>query len=172
MNDTSYVYPFEHVVGDYIRAGIGFVLMVAPLLFIPLPRVLFVIFSLLALLFVGFGIQTALRHRMKIQVTDEEILVMPNRLRLRWTELTDVSLEYYATAKESKSGWMQLTLRSKRRRLRVDSRLNGFDDIARHAAISARANDLVLSPTTVTNFSAFGVDLAEQSADQRRPSNG
>jgi hypothetical protein len=54
---------------------------------------------------------------------------------------------------------MQMALRSDNKRLKLDSRLEGFQDIARLAATSAHANDLLLSRTTASNLAALGIDV-------------
>jgi hypothetical protein len=60
---------------------------------------------------------------------------------------------------------MQLTLQSGRRRLRMDSRLDGFLEVAQRAADSAHANQLRLSPTTITNFGALKIGMEDNRAD-------
>jgi hypothetical protein len=104
-------------------------------------------------------LQTLLRHRTTFKVSDEEIVARPWGTRLRWRELTDVRLKYYSLERNSKHGWMELTLQSGRRRLRIDSRLDGFLEVAQRAADSARANGLQLSPTTITNFGALHIPM-------------
>ncbi len=154
----KYGYPFERVRGDYARAAIGFAAMAGLVLFSQLPRVLLIVFAGLALLFLGFGIQTAWRHRTQIDVTDDGISATPSGVRIRWAGLTGLSLDYYSVGKESKKGWLQLTLRSNHKKLRIDSRIEGFHEIVRRAQESAHANGLTLNPTTEANFAALGAD--------------
>ncbi len=166
----KYDYPFEHVIGDYVRAGIGFTVVMGLVLFAPLPRAVLIVFLALALLFLGFGIQTARRHRTRITITDDDILAAPSGVRMRWAEFTEVSLDYYAVAKESKKGWMQLTLRCDRKKLRIDSRINGFGEIARCAARAAEANGIALSPTSEANFAAL--ETHDVTATRERATHG
>ncbi|MFQ5755243.1 MAG: hypothetical protein ACE5H7_04010 [Acidiferrobacterales bacterium] len=154
----KYGYPFERVRGDYARAAIGFAVMAGLVLFAPLPRVLLIVFAALALLFLGFGVQTAWRHRTQLDVTDDGISATPSGVRIRWAGLTGLSLDYYSVGKESKNGWLQLTLRSNHKKLSIDSRIEGFHEIVRRAQESAHANGLALNPTTEANFSALGAD--------------
>jgi hypothetical protein len=145
------------VAWDYARAGIGFLFFAAPVLIFPMALVPRMILLSLAAVFLGFGLQTAFRHSTRFTVSDLDIVAKPRGVRLRWRELTDVKLEYYSLQRESKHGWMQLTLRSGRRRLHLDSRLSGFVEIAQRAASSARELHLNLSPLTMNNFAALNI---------------
>lgn len=157
MSTTTYQYPFSSVAWDYARAGIGFLLTAAPVLIFSMALVPRVILLSLAAIFLGFGLQTAVRHSTRFTVSDLDIVAKPRGARLRWRELTDVKLEYYSLQRESKHGWMQLTLRSGKRRLHMDSRLDGFVEIAQRAANCARELHLNLSPTTMNNFAALNI---------------
>lgn len=168
----TYSYPFSSLAGDYARAAIGLLITGGPALLAPAVPTVLVILSLLALLFLGFGIHTALRHRTRVGVTDQDISMLPRGVRLRWSELTQVKLDYYSTDKESKGGWMQLTLRTGKKRLRLDSRLDGFAEVARQAAASANTNRLVIDPTSMANFAALGIDLAGTSTNFKHVSDG
>ena len=158
MSATTYHYPFSSVAGDYARAGFGFLLFATPVLMFSMALAPRVILLSLAAVFLGFGLQTALRHSTHFTVSDLDIVGKPRGARLRWRELTEVKLEYYALQRESKHGWMQLTLRSGRRRLHMDSRLDGFVEIAQRAATSAQELHLNLSPTTMDNFAALNIN--------------
>lgn len=159
MTTNTFHYPFNSVAGDYVRAGISLIIVVAVALLFSVAFIPGMILLLLAVFFAGFGLQTLLRHRTTFKVSDEEIVARPWGTRLRWRELTDVRLKYYSLERNSKHGWMELTLQSGRRRLRMDSRLDGFLEVAQRAADSARANGLQLSPTTVTNFGALHIPM-------------
>ena len=139
--------------------------VMAVALFFSLAFIPAIILLVLAAVFAGFGLQTLLRHRTTFKVSEEEIVARPWGTRLRWRELTDVRLEYYALERNSKRGWMQLTLQSGRRRLRMDSRLDGFLEIAQRAADSAHARQLRLNPTTMTNFGALKIGVEDNGTD-------
>jgi hypothetical protein len=164
VTTNTFHYPFNSVAADYARAGIGLLVVVLVVLFFSVAFIPGVILLLLAAVFAGFGLQTLLRHRTTFRVSDEEIVARPWGTRLRWRELTDVRLEYYALERQSKHGWMQLTLQSGRRRLRIDSRLDGFLEVAQRAADNAYASQLRLSPTTMTNFGALKIGVADNGA--------
>jgi GAF domain-containing protein len=55
---------------------------------------------------------------------------------------------------------MELRLVGEGRRVMLDSRIEGFDRIARQAAVAAERQRLALNPTTTTNFAALGIRLA------------
>lgn len=168
----TYSYPLNQLAGDYVRAGVGLLLTGTPVLLVSLAPLPFTILSLLAALFLGYGVHTALCHRRRIGVNDDYIWALPAGVRLNWQELTEVKLDFYSTHKESSSGWLKLTLRSGNKRLRIDSRLDGFRDVARRAAVSVHANGLCLSPTSAANFAALDIDLAESSGNSPRVSDG
>ena len=165
MTTNTFYYPFNSVAADYARAGIGLIAVVLVTLLFSLAFIPGIILLLLGAVFAGFGLQTLLRHRTTFRVSDEEIVARPWGTRLRWRELSDVRLEYYALERNSKHGWMQLTLQSGRRRLRMDSRLDGFLEVAQRAADSAHTNRLELSPTTMTNFGALKIGVEDGGAD-------
>lgn len=165
MTTNTFHYPFSSVAADYARAGIGMIIVVLVVLLFSVAFIPGMILLLLAVVFAGFGLQTLLRHRTTFKVSAEEIVARPWGTRLRWRELTDVKLEYYALERNSKHGWMQLTLQSGRRRLRLDSRLDGFLEVAQRAADSAHANALRLSPTTITNLGALNIGMEDNGAN-------
>jgi hypothetical protein len=54
-----------------------------------------------------------------------------------------------------------LELGAGRARLSLDSRLDGFDRLVRHAAAAAAERDLELSDATAANLQALGIRLGE-----------
>ncbi|MGH6958855.1 MAG: hypothetical protein ACREE7_00075, partial [Dongiaceae bacterium] len=131
---SQHQYSLRSLLPDYSRAAAGLGLsggiwMLAP----TVPHVI-VIFGGLTALFVLFTIRTLARQRIVIELTEESISVgwlWPDSLR--WDELSDVKLRYYATRRNRAGGWMTLKLATARRRLAVDSAIDGFDAIAARA---------------------------------------
>jgi hypothetical protein len=72
-----------------------------------------------------------------------------------------MKLAYYSTRRDRKSGWMQLKLAAGRSRLSLDSRLDGFERLVRHAALAAAGRDLELSEATAANLHALGIRVPE-----------
>ena len=51
------------------------------------------------------------------------------------------------------------------RKIRIDSSLDGFEQVARCAAAAVRMNELAVSVTTRANFDALGIDLSDSAAE-------
>jgi hypothetical protein len=82
----------------------------------------------------------------------------PVRRRLPWQQLRRLQLAYYAPRRARQDGWLQLTLRGPARApIRVDSTLDGFEEVLRRATAAAAANELALDPTTEANLAALGI---------------
>ena len=143
----------------------GLAITAGPILALDLPPVALAIFACLALLFAAYGVQTWLRLQTRIEVTPGTIEATPFGARLAWRELTRVRLAYFSVRRDRGEGWMELKLEAGPKRLRVDSRLDGFDEIARRSAIAARVASLPLDSSTVQNFRALGVAQAPVVSD-------
>ena len=82
----------------------------------------------------------------------------PLRRRLAWQQVRRLQLAYYAPRRARRDGWLQLTLHGPDGpAIRVDSTLDGFEELLRRAAGVAALNDLSLDPTTLANFAALGL---------------
>ncbi len=155
-------YPRQSLTGDFIRAGAGLALTLGPALAIPATSAAQFVLLPLATLFAIFGIRTWRRSVAVITVTAHDIsLSSPWRARLAWEKLKDVRLNYYSTRFDRTGGWMQLMLKGNggpdSGTIRLDSTLEGFNEIARQAAEAARAAGLSLSDATRANFGALGI---------------
>ena len=162
---TSHRYPRRAVAADYGRAAVGMALTFGPLGFSQAVSVMVYILGGLGTLFLVYGVRTALRHLTRIEIsTDAMRVVGPVGTVLRWRELDAMRLGYYSTRRERQGGWMQLKLRGANRTVKLDSSIDGFPVIARHALIAARANNVVLSEATLANLAALGVAPDEPAA--------
>jgi hypothetical protein len=83
------------------------------------------------------------------------------RTAITWNALDRMKLAYYSTRRDRKSGWMQLQLGACRARLSLDSRLDGFERLVRHAALAAAARNLPLSEATSANLQALGIRVPD-----------
>lgn len=158
----TYRYPRRALTGDFVRAGVGLALTLGPALAIPATSAAQFILLPLAGLFAVFGIRTWLRSVAVIAVTAQDIsLSAPWRARLAWENLMDVRLDYYSTRFDRTGGWMQLMLKGNGGpdggTIRLDSTLEGFNEIARQTADVVRASKLNLSEATRANFGALGI---------------
>lgn len=153
----TYRYPWRAMAPDYARAAIGFVCTAAPVLFMDLASLVAGVLAFLAAIFLLFGAQAALRHGTRILVSERDIRARPMGIRLEWDRLTRLTLAYFSTRRDGRGGWMELKLRSGRRTLRIDSRLEGFGEVARQAAAAASDACLHLDTSTLTNLATLGV---------------
>ncbi|WP_404325918.1 hypothetical protein [Aerophototrophica crusticola] len=150
-------YPADVLKADYLRAGAGLALTLAPFaITIPHP-VVAVPCAAAALLFGAFGARTVQRQMTRVWM-DETGLVAEGPLggSIRWADLSDVSLRYYSTKKDRKDGWLHLVLKGGGRKLSLESTLDGFDTIAERVAQAATENRLRVSEDTRENFLSLG----------------
>lgn len=158
MPDLRYRYPLTRLAGDYARSLIGLLLTVIPAIQLPSGSSAAYALGALGALFAGLALQTLVRTRTRVFVTEGYIQACPWGHRLQWARLTCVELAYFSTRNDGRNGWMQLKLEADGRRLRLDSRLDGFEDIVALAARTARQRALTLSPTTASNLIALRID--------------
>lgn len=163
---SEHRYPVDALVGDYLRAGAGLLLVGAPLVLVPLNIYVEGALAGLATLFGAFGGLTALRQLRRIEVGEEGIAARgPFPVRLTWEALEGVTLRYFATRRDGARGWMELKLRGAGRRLLLDSRIDGFNDIAQRTARAAARRQLPLTPATAANFAALGIPMAPSAGE-------
>ncbi len=161
-------YPPAKLAPDYLRGATGLVISGGALSLVPFLTWPSLIFGGLTALFLLFTIRTALRHHERVELTDGAISVSGAwGARLERHEIDAVGLRYYATRRRRGGGWMTLRLRAGRRRISVDSALDGFDSVARWAARTARENGIALGPTAIANFAAMDISLDEPRASWR-----
>ena len=160
-------YPTSAMVGDYLRAAAGLVPAGAVFLGTPVGTVAATVIGGFAAIFAIFGLRTVLRHGTRLEMTDTELRAAGMwRRTILWSELDRMKLAYYSTRRDRKSGWMQLELGAGSIRVRLDSRIVGFDRLVRRAAEVAAWRGLALSDATVANLEALGVRLSEFGAAQ------
>lgn len=153
---STYRYGRTALVHDYVRGGVGIVLCGGLMALSP-STWLIVIFGGLTALFLLFTLRTALRQRVRLEVDDDGIALLPSRAgRLRWGEIDGVRLRYFSTRRSRDKGWMTLRVAAGRRRIEVDSSLEGFDEVVARMAGEVRARGLALDPATRANFQASG----------------
>jgi len=132
-----------------------------PLVLTPLNIYVASVLGGLTALFGVFGLLTALRQLRRVELREDAIALLgPFPARVAWAALESVNLRYFATRRDGAKGWMELRLAGEGRRLMLDSRIDGFDRIARQAAVAAERRHLSLNPTTTTNFAALGIRMA------------
>jgi hypothetical protein len=173
-------YPASALYADYLRVAIGLALTLGPLLLLDLATPIAWLLAALAVLFVWFGLRTALRQLSAVELSPQGIALRgPFGRSLAWDELARMKLAYYAPRSwssarrrgrqhergerdEGPRGWLQLTLQGRRGRpVRVESTLEGFDQVLRRAMAAVARQQLSLDPTTTANLAALGLDQGE-----------
>ena len=162
VGESRHRYPARTVLLDYFYSGLGLLFTLGPLAGTAPSGPAAWVLGGLAGLFAVYGARTALRHRTCLRV-DEEGLVADGLLRrhLPWDRLTRCTLGYYSTRRNREGGWMQLTLKTQRRSLRIDSQIEGFDRIVRRAIHAAAGCGIALDHTTLENLRALGITTGE-----------
>jgi hypothetical protein len=159
---TRFSYPASAMAGDYLRAAAGLAPTTLILATASVGSVAGVVLGGFAAIFGVFAIRTALRHGTSLEISDIELRATGLRpATIPWSRLDRMKLAYYSTRRDRKSGWMQLELRAGGARLSLDSRLDGFEQVARHAARAAAARGLELSAATAANLQALGVRVPD-----------
>jgi hypothetical protein len=162
---TRHAYPAMAMAGDYLRALAGLVPCAALLLSVPMNSVGGIIILGFGLIFGAFLVRTVLRHGTRIEAGDNGVRATGAwRRTIAWSELERMKLGYYSTRRDRRAGWMQLELGGHGARIKLDSRIEGFDDLVRRAATVAAERHLDLSPATVSNLEALGIRLPESGA--------
>lgn len=153
---TSHRYPRRIIVLDYTRAGVGTVLTLGPLTAIPTASIAGFVLSLLSILFIFFAARTWVRSRTVAQLSEEGLAVTAMGYNaISWQDVASLELRYFATKRDRSQGWMQLTLKSAGTTLRLESTLEGFENITRAAAGAASERKLPLSTSTLENLRAL-----------------
>lgn len=162
----THSYPLTSLYIDYVQSIIGIAFMGTPFYFAMGNTFLMVIFGGLTLLFLAFGIRTGIRHATVIETTADGIAAVgPLGRRIAWNDISKVDLKYFSTRREKTAkGWMQLKVWGRSGSLQVESKLEGFDQVAAKVATAAFQNGAEMNETTVENFTAMGVtvDLPEE----------
>jgi len=157
---SRHAYPASAMAGDYLRAAAGLVPAGILLTSVPIATVGGIVLASLSAIFGAFAVRTVLRHGTSIEVGANGVRALGlRRCSIAWDELDRMKLGYYSTRRDRRAGWMQLDLCAGRTRVRLDSRLDGFDAVVRQAAAAAAACGLSLTPATVSNLQALGIRL-------------
>lgn len=152
-------YPLQALLKDDVKAALGLAVSATPLFFVgSISVIIFFIFLALTLLFLVFGLRTALRHTMVVEVSDMGVRATgPLGMTIAWEDLRDVRLRYYSTRRDRERGWMDLRLKSRRRTLRIESAIKGFEHIVRRTTDFAPDHGIELSAATRANLKAMGI---------------
>jgi hypothetical protein len=148
--------------GDYLRAAIGTAFLGPPLYFAAGSPVVATILGTLLLLFVGFGVRTAIRHFTRIETTPESLLAIgPFGRAMPWNGINKVELKYFSTQRDRKGGdgWIQLKVCDQTGCMKLESTLERFDELVAKVATAAFSNGAEMSELTVENLTMMGITL-------------
>jgi hypothetical protein len=163
---TVHRYQSGRLIGDYLRGGGGLAGSITAWLLLPSVPQVHVLIGGLTLLFLLFTIRTVWRQAARIEITDQRFaLTSPRSVLFKqepvaWRDLVSVKLRYYSTRRNRKNGWFTMHLAGPTARIAFDSDLDGFEDIARRAALAVRDSGIEIDDTTRANLAALG--FAEQ----------
>ena len=162
---TRHVYPTSAMVGDYLRSAAVVVPVGVLFAAVPVGAVSATVLGGFAAIFAIFGLRTVLRHGTSLEMTDTELRAQGAWRRIiPWDELDRMKLTYYSTSRDRRGGWMQLELGANGARVKLDSRIDGFNQLVWRAAEVAAARGIALNEATMANLDALGLRLPEGGA--------
>ena len=160
----TYRYPVAKLAPDYLRAGVGLAVVGLPLAMVEVSGGVRIVLACLMVLFAVFALQNLLQHLSRVEMTETTLSMRPSGARIEWGALTRLRLAWFTVRRGGKQGWMELRLYAGRARIRLDSRLDGFDEVLRRAASAARQRGLDLDPVTIANLRTLDLDLDPEPA--------
>ncbi len=155
-------YPRNILQWEVAKSAVGVLGCLALIVFLqPSPWVAWPI-GLVGLVFGYYLWQQAGRYALRIRVDETGASVSKGgrRREFPWDRLKDFRLEFYPNGRKAKSGSLVIKLYRDAERLRVDSTLDHFPTLLKHAASAARAaqqGGLTLHPTTADNMEKLGL---------------
>lgn len=150
---------------DYVRASFGGAICLVPPVFLDVATVMAWVLIAVGAVFVIFGLRTLLRHMTVYELGSNGMRASgPIAATVCWNGLSAMNLAYFSirrrkhdrTGFSGTGGWMELTVREGNRAIKVDSSLEGFDDIVHLAVNAARERRLQLNSVTLANLAAMG----------------
>ena len=136
---TAFRHTARTLRADYLRCAAGLAMTAGPIAALPVANGFAWPLGIAAAAFVAYGIQIAINHASPIAMDDTGIARRgPLPRRIAWAELRSLRLKYFSTRRDRRGGWMQLVLKGRQDSIRIESTLNGFEDIVRRAATAAR----------------------------------
>lgn len=161
---VEYRYPSRALAADYVRAAVGVIFTVVPLVLLQIERGVTAVLVALTVTFVVYAIRTAYRGAIRVSVDEQGIATRGVRqTRLPWRDITGMRLTYYSTKRDGRGGWMQLRLSGPDNVLRFESSLDGFADLARRGYAATQSRGIALDPATAENLRLLGVRVPEAS---------
>jgi hypothetical protein len=153
-------YPVSSLVYDYLRGILGLGISIVIMQSIGTDTPIFWVILGLAVLFLVWLANTALRNVSRIRFDEDGLKCAPwPKKSIAWSGLEEMALRYYSTKRKRKDGWMTLTLKSGKDKIDIESTLPHFADIVARAAYAAKQANLPLDQITLDNMDAIGVKV-------------
>lgn len=153
-------YPLASLVWDYMRGILGLGISGVIIQSIGTDTPIFWVILGLAVLFLVWLANTALRNVSRIRFDEEGLNSTPwPKKHIAWSGLEEMALRYYSTRRKRKDGWMTLTLKAGKDKIDIESTLPHFADIVARAAYAAKQANLQLDHVTIENMDAIGVKV-------------
>ena len=150
-------YPTSTLLSDGFRAAFGVTATLLPLAFLDIAWPFALILVGLGVIFLCFAFRVAEHGLSAIELSDHGISRRGlMTLSLAWRDLRALKLAHFATPRRPSDGWYQLTLKGDDGALKVESTIDGFDEIVAAAVNAAEAIGLGLDPTTGENLQGLG----------------
>ena len=149
-------YPFSALIADYARAATGLAIVGIPLAFADTAPLVTAALGIGATIFVVYALRTVRLHVTRIVVDGDGVrCVGLRRCDIRWRDLSRLRLSYYSTRRDRDNGWLQLDMSGAGARLRVESRIDGFDALVARAVSAVADNGIELDTSTADNLNAM-----------------
>ena len=170
-------YSRRSLIADFIRALIGKLFFGFPIVFADLGAVMLGVFGAFSLLFLAYGIHVIKEIWTTIEFDEKGVTRRAIfQKRLRWDRLKSVKLLYFTTSKNrpragtvlDKGSWMELTIEADSQKLKFDSALKGFKQIAYEIEMKANMLHVEIDPSTSANFQALRGDFTAINQDGPR----
>lgn len=149
------------MVSDYLVSGGGLALAVPPLVVFDLPPFTLWILGLLSAGFAIHGLGVMRRQRIRVETDEDGLRFSPPGRHIAWDEITRFGLSYFSTRRDGARGWMELKVASPGATLRVDSRLDRFDELVKRTWSAASRCGVEPDLTTRANLEALGVVVGD-----------
>ena len=166
-------YERKDLVFDYLRSGVGTLLVGTPVVFANVGLYLWLFLAAIVLIFLVYGLRTFNRQMTVVYFNEQEITVRSfiGTDTLAWEQMDVVNLRYFSTRRDQQDGWMHLILGYQGKKIRIDSGLEDFNEIAGLVYKHGLKNQVTFKDHTISNFAALGFgDASDAGPPIKRPS--
>jgi hypothetical protein len=153
---TRHRYPGRALAADYARSALGLGATGGIVAFANALPFWTYLFGGLALMFLAYGVRTAVRQLTVVECSETGLAAGgPRPISIAWKDVRDVRLRYFSTRRDRSAGWLQLTVAGPRASIRLDSQLQDFEAVAARALRAAEANGVEIGRDTAANARAL-----------------